>query len=117
QRGVERVAQVVRAHLRVDGTVRQRLVEIRGQLRGVREQLAQVVAHTRHSSSVPGKPVRAPPSRGTRNERAYSHTTSRRWLIPRVRTETIPCAGRDAEARAPVTSVSDHSVSPTKTGW
>jgi hypothetical protein len=50
------------------------------------------------------------------NVRWNSITTSRRWLIPRQRTPTIPTSGLDLDSRVETISVSVHSVSPTKTG-
>ena len=53
----------------------------------------------------------------TMNERVNSITTSRRWLMPRVRISTIPQEGRLFDSRAASTSLSAHSVSPAKTGF
>ena len=50
------------------------------------------------------------------NVRLYSITTSRRWLIPRVRIATMPTLGFDCDSRLSSTSLSAQSVSPTKTG-
>ena len=51
------------------------------------------------------------------NVRLNSITTSRRWLIPRQRIETIPTFGFDFDSRFSRISLSAQSVSPTKTGF
>ena len=51
------------------------------------------------------------------NVRLNSITTSRRWLIPRQRIETIPTVGVERDSRVSTISLSAHSVSPTKTGF
>src|SRR5919106_240872 len=50
------------------------------------------------------------------NTRLNSITTSRRWLIPRQRSVTMPTVGLERDSRVSVTSLSAQSVSPTKTG-
>src|SRR3972149_3086880 len=51
------------------------------------------------------------------NVRLNSITTSRRWLMPRQRMETMPTLGFDFDSRLSVISLSAQSVSPTKTGF
>ena len=51
------------------------------------------------------------------NVRRYSITTSRRWLMPRQRIETMPTLGFDFDSRMSRISLSAQSVSPTKTGF
>jgi hypothetical protein len=43
-------------------------------------------------------------------------TVSRRWLIPRVRSETIPTLGFERDSRVSRISDSAQRVSPTNTG-
>ncbi len=49
--------------------------------------------------------------------RLNSITTSRRWLMPRQRIETMPTLGFDFDSRRSRISLSAHSVSPSKTGF
>src|SRR5262249_61618118 len=74
--------------------------------------------HTVQSASVPGK-VGAASSASrlkTMNVRLNSITTSRRWLTPRQRIETMPMFGRDPDSRSSRISLSAQSVSPSNTG-
>ena len=51
------------------------------------------------------------------NVRLNSITTSRRWLMPRQRIETMPTLGFDFDSRSSRISLSAQSVSPSKTGF